>query len=76
MSDPLDLPEFRKALERTPEAAIELSDDTRARYKQGQVPQVIRWLVRYPVLLDALRRDAGALALLCLPPADDEAVAA
>lgn len=73
MSEPLDLPEFRKALEKTPEAAIELSDDTRARYKQGQVPNTIRWLVRHPALLDALRRDASVLAASF---ADDQAAAA
>jgi hypothetical protein len=56
-----DLQEFRKTLEQTPEAAIELSDDTRTRYKQGQVPQVVRWLVRHPALIHALARDAEAL---------------
>jgi hypothetical protein len=61
MSTFLELPEFRKTLDRTPEAAIELSDDTRARYRQGQVPQVVRWLVRYPTLLEALVADARAL---------------
>lgn len=57
-----NLQEFRSTLEKTPEAAIELSDDTRARYRQGQVPQVIQWLVRHPALLRALLRDADQVA--------------
>ena len=55
-----DLHEFRTTLERTPAAAIELSDDTRARYRNGHVPRVLHWLVRHPVLLHALMRDAEA----------------
>ena len=55
-----ELREFRAVLERTPEAGIELSDDTRARYRNGHVPRVLHWLVRHPVLLHALMRDAEA----------------
>lgn len=63
-----ELAEFRKTLGRTPEAGIELSDDTRARYLQGQVPQVIRWLVRYPSLIEALMRDAQEVVAGQLAP--------
>lgn len=58
MNKPLELEEFRATLDRTPQAAIELSDDTRDRYKRGNVPKVIRWLIRHPDLLRALLRDA------------------
>lgn len=50
--------EFVTTLKRTPEAAIEVSDDTRARYLQGQVPQILHWLLRHPALIEALSRDA------------------
>lgn len=55
-----ELSEFRATLDRTPAAAIELSDDTRTRYRNGHVPRVLHWLVRHPVLLHALMRDAEA----------------
>lgn len=55
-----DFKQFRTTLERHPEAAIELSDDTRMRYKRGQVPQILRWLIRHPALIQALADDACA----------------
>jgi hypothetical protein len=64
MSDlypPIDYTEFSQALARTPAAGIELSDDTRARYMRGLVPNQFDWLVRHPVLLRALLRVAEHL---------------
>lgn len=61
MSDlipPIDYTEFSQTLARTPAAGIELSDDTRARYMRGVVPNQIDWLVRHPALLRALLRVA------------------
>lgn len=57
-----ELRSFLDALKRTPEAAIELSDDTRVRYHQGRVPRLLRWLVRHPALIAALAADAQRLA--------------
>ena len=58
----MELQHFRSALTRHPEAAIELSDDTRDRYKRGQIPKVILWLLRHPALIKALADDARALS--------------
>lgn len=61
MSDltlPIDYTEFTQALARTPAAGIELSDDTRTRYMRGVVPNQFDWLIRHPVLLQALLRVA------------------
>jgi hypothetical protein len=55
------LPEFRAALVQHPEALAELSDDSLLRYTRGQLPRVLRWMMRYPALLHALARDAEQL---------------
>lgn len=56
----MELEAFQRTLSQHPEAAIELSDDTRDRYRRGEVPKVVRWLVRHPALLAALLKDAEA----------------
>lgn len=55
------LPEFRAALVQHPEALSELSDDSLLRYTRGELPRVLRWMMRYPALLHALARDAEQL---------------
>lgn len=58
LTSPIDYTEFAQTLARTPAAGIELSDDTRTRYMRGMVPNQFDWLVRHPVLIQALLRVA------------------
>jgi hypothetical protein len=56
-----NFPHFRETLLRNPEAGIELVDETRRRYLDGQFPSMVRWLIRHPQLLEALAADAHDL---------------
>jgi hypothetical protein len=55
------VPHFRAALASRPEALEGIAKNTASRWRQGEFPRIVRWLVENPELLDALRADAENL---------------
>jgi hypothetical protein len=49
-----DLSFFVTVLLRHPEALLEISPNTMRRYASGTLPQVLKWLLRFPALLREL----------------------
>lgn len=53
---------FGTALRRVPAAAMEIPPETVRRYASGQLPRVVRWLLRHPDLLTVLAELSTAQA--------------
>lgn len=54
----IPVPSFRAALEARPELLQKFTKNTRSRYRNGEFPEIVFWLVENPELLCALREDA------------------
>jgi hypothetical protein len=61
MGKPLDLPAFTAEIPHHADHLLLLPPVTRWRYRSGQLPDAVRWLLLAPELLEALARDARAL---------------
>lgn len=61
----IPVPHFRAILEERPELLKGLPKNTRSRYRNGEFPRAVRWLIERPELLRALICDSESPAIEC-----------